>query len=365
MATKSKTAGTTVASKYPEVLFVSETYDRLDRAKKSGYFVLLHGPGGYAKTRITQDWAKANYAEDEIYTKTISRGTRIADLLGGIDLDALNGKNGKPVADQYNLENSFMSKKCVILEEALDMDLDGLCVLKDILEKNTRKFRNGNQQFDIKTEMFIICTNRDPDQLLEEAQPQDKNAYQAFFERFQIKFKVDWPSKGLSDYKQFLQWIKDNTIVKEQFHPTVLDSLATWLSRKPEAEKISPRSIRYALEHVVHNADQDKIVGGHIHPKDMKVIGDFPEFGTFVTELSTFIRAYEEKKKTSVKIDGLLKSFADAESKIKVDPSHKKDGLALMKTIKDELSAITVGDDLHASKQAALTKFEQTIVSLK
>lgn len=127
------------------------------------------------------------------YIITMGSGMTTDRLFGGIDLPKLDA-TGKL---EYLVENSFMNYENVIFEELFDSPDYILEQLKDIL--SSKKFRNGTQEFDIKTKRIICCTNKTREEF-------SKNAsLKALMERFPLEFNVIWDNYTDISYNKLLE----------------------------------------------------------------------------------------------------------------------------------------------------------------
>ena len=151
--------------------------------------VFLYGRGGHAKSEIAQEILKFVDPEGRnSFVLACGEGLTEEKLFGGVDI----AKFQKSGVIEHLVHNSFMNYKYVVFEELLDSRMNVLLSLKDIL--TSKKFRNGNQVFDIKTEFIIVLTNRTKQEVSED------NSIKALLERFPLEMKVEWDSYTSGDY---------------------------------------------------------------------------------------------------------------------------------------------------------------------
>lgn len=191
---------------------------------KLGKNVLLYGPGGHGKSEMTEAFFRAMNIEP--FVQTCGEGTTAEILFGGINA----AKAREEGVIEFLVENSWMAHEYVILEEGLDADIMTLAVMKDTLTSGV--FRNGSQQYKIKTKMVVILTNRSKEEVAED------DSAKAFLERFPYTLHVKWPSYDRKDFKSLFKTVfgKDNRLLSETI---------------PEARKrnvISPRTAVWMYE---------------------------------------------------------------------------------------------------------------------
>lgn len=153
--------------------------------------VVLFGKGGHGKSMMVDSFFKQSGIEP--YVKALGQGSTIEDILGGLKMKLFT-EEGKI---EFEVENSFMNHEYVVFEEAFDAPMQVLEQLKDILTSG--KFRNGNQIYDVKTKMIVVCTNRTKDEIAED------NSIKALMERFALELKVEWDSYEVEDYSEMFQ----------------------------------------------------------------------------------------------------------------------------------------------------------------
>ena len=178
----------TLASKF---IKTDELAEVLYLGYKTQKNVFLYGRGGHGKSVIIEEFIKMiDPTGQETFIQACGEGMTEEKLFGGLNMKRLN-EDG---VIEYNVEDSFMNKKYVILEEMLDARKSTLLSLKDVLTSGW--FRQGSQQFKIRTEMVIVLTNRTKQEV------SDDNSIKALMERFPLEMKVEWDSYGREDYRK-------------------------------------------------------------------------------------------------------------------------------------------------------------------
>lgn len=208
-------------------------HEVLEVGRQTNQNVVLYGPGGYGKSEMSLAYLKEHYKEKDITVKALSVGTTVDDLLGGINIKTLKD-TGEVI---YNVDKSIFASKVLILEEAFDAPVRVLEGLKDIL--TSRKVRNGSQQWSIKTEFIIVCTNRSKDELITDA------SSRALMERFPLSLHVTWNTHTLSDYKELCRTVfnKENPDFTALMS-YMLESIAEDESKRPPAPRTAVRMFK-------------------------------------------------------------------------------------------------------------------------
>lgn len=171
-------------------VFIDEVAEILEIGKKTGKNVFLYGRGGHGKSEIIQEVLKfIDPKGQDSFVQACGEGLSEEKLFGGLNL----AKFQKTGEIEYLVENSFMNKKYVVFEELLDSRMNVLLSLKDILTSGI--FRQGSQQFKIKTEFVICLTNRTKQEVGED------NSIKALLERFPLEQKVEWSKYESADYQ--------------------------------------------------------------------------------------------------------------------------------------------------------------------
>lgn len=207
------------------------------------------------------------------FVQICGAGLQLEALLGGIDLKLFQ-ETGK---QEYLVENSFMAHEYVIMEEMLDTPLHILEQLKDIL--SSKKFRNGNQVYELKTKVFVVCTNRSKEEVTQD------NSIAALMERFPLTLKVEWQSYMKKDYEELFRKVIGNP----------LSELATLIELALEKGNfISPRTAINAAH-----------LFNHKGTRGLKYIEEFP-----YNEIQEMAKMLEKKRKDQQIIDTVTRDLA-------------------------------------------------------
>lgn len=172
-------------------VYVDEVIDILEIGKLSKKNVFLYGRGGHAKSEIMETFLKyIDPKGEDSFIQGCGEGLTIEKLFGGMNLKKFQDTG----EIEYLVEHSFMNKKYVIFEELLDSRMNVLLSLKDILTSGM--FRQGSQQFKIKTEFVVCLTNRTKQEVSED------NSIKALMERFPLEVKVEWQRYESNNYQE-------------------------------------------------------------------------------------------------------------------------------------------------------------------
>lgn len=188
--TREENAQESVKTGTSTFVFMDETKKILDVSMATGFNCVLFGKGGYGKSEFTMAYLKEHSIDP--YVITMGSGMNTDRLFGGIDLKVFND-TGKL---EYLVDNSFMNHEIAIFEELFDAPDFILEQLKDILSSGV--FRNGGQNFEIKTKVIICCTNKTRDEFAK------NNSLKALMERFPLELEVKWNDHNRITYGKLL-----------------------------------------------------------------------------------------------------------------------------------------------------------------
>lgn len=247
----------------------------LATALASGKNILLHGPGGHAKSEMVETVLRGLDLWDATFVESFGEGLTEDTLWGGINLDAMSRPKGAKI--EFHPENSFLAAEIALFEEMLDAPSPVLLSLKDTLTR--KELRKGNQRFPMRTRIIIACTNHDPSTYVDSDDPADR-ARQALLERFPIQVKVAWDTYGSQDY---LEMYKKHPLYD---YSNTAEKIAEIMAEATtQGHFVSPRSAIHALE-IVYANSADR---GHnsVTPEDMadiKCLAGLSNFGENLVE---------------------------------------------------------------------------------
>lgn len=289
------------ADKY---LFMDDMVDAITHGLELNQNVLLYGKGGHNKSEGTLAILD-NYCSNKDFkpfVKAFGEGLTMDDLFGGVKL-----KKAMETGEmEYMVENSFMNHEIVVFEEFYDAPPQVLLALKDIM--TSRKFRNGNQIFDIKCKCIIALTNRTKEEVCED------NSIAALNERFSITLKVEWPEKEYTK-ANFLRLAKlkfgEEYFNKFQHKINTLSQIAE-ATNSGHTSFVSPRTFINAVKVYCNGGKLD-----FISELDQKIVEDVLsgniESVDLIENENIFnsIRLKCEEQNLSIAIDPALKIIGD------------------------------------------------------
>jgi hypothetical protein len=178
-------------------VFFDNVLAGLEAAHATGHNVLLYGPPGHNKTAGAEYFLTQmkKVGRDKIFMKSISSGTTIEDMYGGIDIKKM--RTAGQIEYRLTSEEFFGNYEYAIFDEILDAKEKVLASLKDTLM--AREVRNGAQRHPLKTKMIIGLTNVDA----EDFSSNWERA--AILERFPIRILVKWDDYSPSAFSSLMQ----------------------------------------------------------------------------------------------------------------------------------------------------------------
>lgn len=228
-------------------LFMDDLVEAVTQGMELKRNVLLYGLGGHNKSEGTIETLKeCGITEDKIFVKAFGDGLTTDDLFGGVKLKQALETD----IMEYNVENSFMNYEVVIFEEFYDAPPNVLLALKDIM--TSKKFRNGNQIFDIKCKTIIALTNRSKEEVCED------NSIAALNERFLITLKVEWPQDQYTK-ENFIKLAKliygEDYYAKFKSKINLLATIAQSSNQSNTTSFVSPRTFVQAVQLYCNGGD--------------------------------------------------------------------------------------------------------------
>lgn len=155
---------------------------------------ILFGPGGHAKSQMLDTIVSALGAKDETFVQFFGEGMDEAKLFGGLNFEKLE----KEHVLEYYPERSFLNCRIAVFEELFDAPANVLLALKDVL--TSKALRNGAQRFQMKTEVIICLTNKEPAEIADLGP-----AAAALIERFPLQLNVKWDSYDKAAYQELFE----------------------------------------------------------------------------------------------------------------------------------------------------------------
>lgn len=174
-------------------IYSEEVVDVLVAGIEATRNVLLWGRGGHGKSEITELVLNELHASGNLssppFIQAFGDGLTEEKLFGGMNIN----KYKEHGVIEYLPENSFMNHEIVVFEEIFDAPPSVLLSLKDIM--TSKKFRQGNEIFDVKTKVFIGLTNKSKEEFADK-----DDSLKALAERFALTLKVEWKRYTKNDF---------------------------------------------------------------------------------------------------------------------------------------------------------------------
>lgn len=260
-------------------------------------------------------------------------GTTTDSLFGGIDI-ALFNSTGKL---EFLVENSFMNHEYVVFEELFDAPDYILEQLKDII--TSKKFRNGTQEFDIKTRLIICCTNKTREEFSK------NDSLKALMERFPLEYKVEWDSYTRDTYNYLFQTVLGKPYPELEF---ILEKLHL------NGTTVSPRTAIKAA----------KIVDSCGNLTCLDFLADFSG------KNKDLVRDELKKYKNVAVINKLIEEISVIATQCELIPLNTLDGIkaakAMVKQMETEVSKLNskkADDDMINRRNEAISRFNDYISS--
>ncbi len=247
-------------------VFFDNVLAGLEAAHATGHNVLLYGPPGHNKTAGAEYFLTQikKVARDKIFMKSISSGTTIEDMYGGIDIKKM--RTAGQIEYRLTSEEFFGNYEYAIFDEILDAKEKVLASLKDTLM--AREVRNGAQRHPLKTKMVIGLTNVDA----EDFSSNWERA--AILERFPIRILVKWDEYTPDAFKSLIQAVCSGAEFKkvDKFSEKLAEFAA--LSYAGDSP-ISPRTVVQAAKAVASTGKEE--YGWMIVGNDTKAPVEIPK----------------------------------------------------------------------------------------
>lgn len=237
-----------------------------NEATKASKNVLFYGKGGFGKTDLSKMWIDFLHLENpDITYKVIpfNKATPVEILIGAINL-----KKVEEGIISYNLQESpFMLYDIIIIEEAFDAPIKVFEALKEILMSG--ELKDNYLTLPIKTKQIICLTNRDPAEIIKNADTVEKDSFLATLMRIPNVCKVEWNNLNADAYKRLYKpqvakkYCSALKLTENDFNST-LDLLAQISADiADKGGVINPRLFKHALDAVARNRAETPLILRH------------------------------------------------------------------------------------------------------
>ncbi len=333
-------AGFIFCDEVAEILAVALT------AKKN---IILWGPGGHAKSAMVQAIVNALGLADDVFFMSFGEGMDEATLWGGLDF----GKLDTEKVLEYFPERSFLARQYAVFEELFDAPASVLLSLKDTLTAGC--LRKGNQQFAMRTQVIIACTNREPSELSELGP-----AAQALVERFPLQLRVAWPSYSAEDFKALFAKVASSRL--NGFIPILAEVIAKACA---EGSFVSPRTAIHARDIVVGRADARG--AEKVEKEDLSALRFVDGLETIGETIAAEVEAAMARAEATSKMEAaeqklaeLLAELGEAATPIKALQAAKR-----LQALENETGQLVVPDELVERRNNLRAAIGQNISSAR
>lgn len=321
-------------------------------AVQSGKNLLLYGPGGHGKSEMVQCALSCVADESEIFYQAFGEGMDEATLWGGLDLKALKAED----VLRYHPEQSFLAKRFAVFEELFDAPPVVLLALKDAL--TAKALRKGAQQYKMKTQAIIACTNVSPAEIAEKGP-----TYQALLERFPLQMDVKWSSYVASDYAALFE--KVGPRLPGPYLNGTQRVLAEVFAKVSVDQVISPRTAVHALGIVKAAAEMRQ--AKECEKEDLLDLRFLPGLEGLADSLQKEIEAASERHQSEERLRAARQEFNKIEESLRGDSSVIKlmQNARRLSDLQDQLATLKVADACVKERDALRQQVSQAIESAK
>ena len=315
---------------------------------------MVYGPPGYGKSEMVMSVIRSFGLEAQSFVKMLSVDIDTAELLGGLDIKRFRESNQV----WYNCDDSFMSYPVVVFEEFADCPPSTLAMLKDIL--TAKMFRNGSQQYPLKTQVVIAITNHKPEEIADLG-----DWAKAILDRFPFRGEIYWDTHTKADYIELFSKIK----------PDAASDVVNQISELSEQSgtkgaPISPRVARNAIEtcDAWYKEVSDSVA--HQNMEYLSPLKYIPEYAAVIDDMKRHIEELRLREKAQAEMKMLEKALREARTRyrnvdkdgsITLDEKSKEMGgiKMLVQALITTMSQLSVPDDLVQDRDKLLNKMTE------
>lgn len=313
-------------------VFAQNVAGALQTAISTRKNLVLFGAAGHGKSEMTE----TALAPFNPYVLACGEGLTEEKLFGGLNMSVFRD-TGQMV---YNVEDSFMSHEVAVFEEMFDAPITTLLSVRDIL--TSRRFRQGAQNVPIKTKTVVVCTNRTPQEVAQDA------SSNALMERFPLQIEVKWDSYTKEDFQ---------ALYNVRFQPDeaeMLNLLADGISQMhSEGVRVSPRTAIHAAEVLLSTSAKNLQYVGELDPRITNWL-----VGKYAREEKN-LQAIAQIRAAQAELDAICEAIANSSQAMIDTAEHTRNLNALMNSVID----LRVSDSVYQSYQTLITRIEETLAS--
>jgi len=217
-------------------VFVDEVARILALAFSAKKNVIVFGPGGHAKSEMVKAVVDGLGLDGETFYQFFGEGMDESRLFGGLNFKKLEEEK----VLEYFPEKSFLNSRVAVFEELFDAPASVLLALKDVL--TAKELRNGSQRFQMKTELIIVLTNKEPNEISDLGP-----AAHALIERFPLQLNLKWKDYSARSYLTMFEKVAPRLggAVMNGFKAILAEILADATAK---GNFVSPRTAVHALQ---------------------------------------------------------------------------------------------------------------------
>jgi MoxR-like ATPase len=315
-------------------VFVEEIARVLALAFSGRKNVIIFGPAGHGKSEMIKSVVDGLGLSGETFYQFFGEGMDEARLFGGLNFQKLEQEK----VLEYFPERSFLNSRVGVFEELFDAPASVLLALKDVL--TARELRNGAQRFQMKTEVIICLTNKEPSEVSELGA-----AAHALIERFPLQLNLKWKDYSAGSYLRMFEKVAARLggPVLNGFKAVLAEILA---KATAEGNFVSPRTAVHAFQ--VCQASASMRGSDHVEKQDLTDLRFLPGLEglaqTIEKDLQRAMERAEAEKKlqaVEVRLHPLLSDLNGQNSPIKFLQVARH-----LQALQDEAASIKVSDDL-------------------
>lgn len=330
-------------------VFVEEVARVLALAFSGRKNVIIFGPAGHGKSEMVKSVIDGLGLGDETFVQFFGEGMDEARLFGGLNFAKLEAEK----VLEYFPEKSFLNSRVAVFEELFDAPASVLLALKDVL--TARELRNGAQRFQMRTEVIICLTNKEPSEVSELGA-----AAHALIERFPLQLNLRWKDYSSKAYLAMFEKVAARLAgpVLNGFKAVLAEILA---KATAEGNFVSPRTAVHAFQ--VCQASASMRGATHVEKQDLTDLRFLPGLEglaqTIEEDLARAMKRAEAQKRLEAfeaNAAPLLQELNGPQSPIK----YLQLALRLQQA-QDEAAALKVSDDLVERRKQLRDKIASAI----
>lgn len=317
-------------------------------AKKN---LIIFGPAGHGKSEMIKSVVDGLSLQGETFYQFFGEGMDEARLFGGLNFAKLEADK----VLEYFPERSFLNSRVAVFEELFDAPASVLLALKDVL--TAKELRNGAQRFQMKTEVIICLTNKEPSEVSELGA-----AAHALIERFPLQLNLKWKDYSSKSYLSMFEKVAARLggPVMNGFKAVLAEILS---KASAEGNFVSPRTAVHAFQ--VCQASASMRGSDHVEKQDLTDLRFLPGLEGLAQSIEQDLQrameraeAEQNMKKIEERLHPLLSDLNGQNSPIKYLQVARH-----LQVLQDEAAALKVSDDLSERRKNLRDRIASAIPS--